>query len=110
MVGAGVVIWLASVGYLQSRAAGFDDSPRRTVTASVQTASSKEASPEQSAARALLDQYCVRCHNERLRTAGLSLSQLVVRQTSGDDEEIWEKVVRKLRTREMPGSSPLRFS
>jgi hypothetical protein len=46
--------------------------------------------------QAVLDKYCVTCHNERLRTAGLILDKANVSQ------ETWEKVLRKLRAREMP--------
>ena len=52
-------------------------------------------------ARALLDRYCVTCHNERLRTAGLALDAVDPAQVA-DAPEIWEKVVRKLRTGMMP--------
>ena len=51
--------------------------------------------------RAALDRYCVTCHNERLRTAGLTLDTVDPAQVS-DAPEIWEKVVRKLRTGMMP--------
>jgi mono/diheme cytochrome c family protein len=51
--------------------------------------------------RALLEQYCVVCHNDRLKTANLSLEQLDP-ATAGDHAEVWEKVVRKLRAGVMP--------
>jgi mono/diheme cytochrome c family protein len=51
--------------------------------------------------RALLDRYCVTCHNERLRTAGLTLDGISV-ETVSPNTELWEKVVRKLRARAMP--------
>lgn len=51
--------------------------------------------------RALIDQYCTRCHNDRLKTAGLSLSTLDPDHVAGH-AETWEKVVRKLRTGAMP--------
>jgi len=51
--------------------------------------------------RAVLDRYCVTCHNERLRTAGLMLDKMDVEQLGGG-AETWEKVVRKLRTGAMP--------
>ncbi len=51
--------------------------------------------------RAVLDRYCVSCHNGRLRTAGLALDALGVEQVGGH-AEAWEKVVRKLRARAMP--------
>ncbi len=53
------------------------------------------------AARAVLDQYCVACHNERLRTAGLALDTLDITQPA-DDADIWERVIEKLRTGAMP--------
>lgn len=51
--------------------------------------------------RALLDRYCVACHNSRLRTGGLSLDDIDVTQVV-DHAEVLEKVVRKLRAGQMP--------
>ena len=53
--------------------------------------------------RALLDQYCISCHNERLRTGDLVLDTIDLAHI-GDTAEIWEKVVRKLRSGLMPPS------
>ena len=51
--------------------------------------------------RALLDQYCVPCHNQRLKTGGLMLDQLDLAHV-GAHAEIGEKMVRKLRAGMMP--------
>src|SRR5438093_341029 len=51
--------------------------------------------------RALLDQYCVTCHNERAKTAGLMLDTMDLEHIS-DSAETWEKVARKLRGGMMP--------
>src|SRR5438132_675935 len=51
--------------------------------------------------RAFLDQYCVTCHNERTKTAGLMLDKMSP-DRAGESAEAWEKVVRKLRTGMMP--------
>jgi hypothetical protein len=51
--------------------------------------------------RASLDRYCVGCHNQNVRTAGLALDRIDV-ERAGDNAEAWEKVVRKLRARMMP--------
>src|SRR5262245_35254244 len=51
--------------------------------------------------RAVLDQYCVTCHNEKLKTAGLMLDKLDPARVS-ENREAWEKVVRKLRAGMMP--------
>ena len=42
--------------------------------------------------------YCQTCHNERLKTGGLSLEALTLERNA----EIWEKVVRKVRAGMMP--------
>jgi len=49
----------------------------------------------------LVQQYCVVCHNDTIRTANLSLQNLVLTEVS-QDAEIWEKVIRKLRAGMMP--------
>ena len=64
----------------------------------------QQATPSASSSRQLLDRYCVTCHNARLEIAGLSLEQIDVANVGSDTggAEIWEKVVRKLRTGTMP--------
>ena len=67
-------------------------------------ASQRSPSPDVSTAapyRALLNQYCVVCHNEQLHTAGLVLSKLDVTNVPAG-AETWEKVIGKLRTGAMP--------
>ena len=59
------------------------------------------APPDPSLHRALVDRYCITCHNDRLRTAGLSLAQADA-ERPGVSAEVWEKVIRKLRTGAMP--------
>jgi mono/diheme cytochrome c family protein len=51
--------------------------------------------------QALLSRYCYTCHNEKLQTAGVALDGL--RATAvGSGAELWERVLRKVRTGEMP--------
>ena len=54
-----------------------------------------------SPARTFVDQYCVTCHNQRLRTANLSLDTADTEQVERS-ADVWEKVVVKLRSRSMP--------
>ena len=54
-----------------------------------------------SSRRAVLDTYCVTCHNQRLRTAGLTLDSVDVANV-GVAAELWEKVLRKVGTGAMP--------
>jgi mono/diheme cytochrome c family protein len=51
--------------------------------------------------RAVLDRYCVTCHNERVKTADLMLDRADV-TTPGANAEVWEKVMRKVRIGTMP--------
>ena len=51
--------------------------------------------------RAVLDQYCVTCHNQRLRTGGLALDTLDV-NNPGANADVWERVIAKLRAGSMP--------
>lgn len=51
-----------------------------------------------SAQEALIEKHCLGCHNDRLKTAGLSLEKLPL---EGHAPE-WERVVRRLRARQMP--------
>ena len=67
--------------------------PAPTRQASVASVSAPDA--------ALLDTYCVSCHNDRLKTAGLSLQGLEFADVPAH-AQIWEKVMRKVRSGEMP--------
>ena len=51
--------------------------------------------------QAVLNQYCVTCHNTKLKTGGLELDKLDL-QNVGANAETWEKVDRKLRAGMMP--------
>ena len=51
--------------------------------------------------RALLDRYCIACHNERLLTADLALDTHDVTRIA-DAPAVWETVARKLRAGAMP--------
>jgi mono/diheme cytochrome c family protein len=59
------------------------------------------AAPAAGASAAVLKQYCVTCHNERVKSGGLVID--VAGTTNvGPGADGWEKVVRKLRTQSMP--------
>jgi hypothetical protein len=61
-------------------------------------AGAASADPSQ---RAILDKYCVTCHNQRLKTGGLTLDTLDLAKVPVQ-AEIWEKVALKLRSGAMP--------
>ena len=62
-----------------------------------QPQSAAGASPQ----RAFLNRYCVTCHNQKAKTAGLMLDKMdLVNIPEG--AEVWEKVVAKLHSNAMP--------
>ena len=50
---------------------------------------------------AVLSKYCITCHNQKRKTAGLAIDTLDLQRVSAD-AEAWEKIARKFRTHEMP--------
>ena len=61
--------------------------------------------PNRSAAakdhRKLIDQYCSDCHDASARKAGVDLESVDLANI-GKDARLWEKVVHKIRTGDMP--------
>ncbi len=51
--------------------------------------------------RAMLDEYCVDCHNQTLKTGGLMLDKMDVSHVP-EGAQTWEKVILKLRGGMMP--------
>ena len=87
LVGCAVIV-SAVVGYGQ--------------TGGSQKQSPAAITPSAATERALLDQYCVTCHNDRARRANLSLEKLDLSTHVAANPQFWEKVVRKLRAGVMP--------
>ncbi|HEX4949358.1 MAG TPA: DUF1592 domain-containing protein [Blastocatellia bacterium] len=54
-----------------------------------------------SAHQALLEEHCVGCHNQKAKTADISVEGLDFNDVS-KDAATWEKVLRKVRTGQMP--------
>ena len=73
----------------------------RLEAAGPQTTSQRPSAPPDSWQKALLERYCVTCHNEQVRTAGLTLDVYDVTRV-GDAPDVWENVARKLRAGAMP--------
>ena len=51
--------------------------------------------------KALVEKYCVSCHNQRLKTANIILDTADVSNVAAAPD-LWEKVVRKLHGGSMP--------
>jgi mono/diheme cytochrome c family protein len=59
------------------------------------------ARPMEAAPHALVDKYCISCHNEKLRTGGLSFSTIDPMKPAAH-AQVWERVIEKLRSGAMP--------
>src|SRR5215831_18038622 len=87
-----VFLWMGASAKL-----GLQASPPQAAKQTTQ----QSAVGDVSAQRALLDKYCVTCHNQRLKTAGLALDTADLGSIPAQSET-WEKVIRKLRAEMMP--------
>ncbi len=74
------------------------------VNASAQQAAPKPVASSAAATadkRALLDKYCVGCHNARVQNGKMRLDNADISKV-GEHGEVWERVVRKIRGGVMP--------
>ena len=101
----GSVAWLGlsgfvfmGAGYYNVHAARLQDAGAAARAAQTAPAPEAATAAEQ---RALLDKYCVTCHNQRAKTAGLMLDTVDIEHL-GEAPETWEKVAHMLRTGSMP--------
>src|SRR5437773_1692126 len=82
---------------------GFAAPSRQPSSSTTSKAASGDAIKSVSPPRAILDTYCVTCHNQRLKTAGLVLEKGAADVDNvGETPALWEKVVLKLRSQAMP--------
>jgi len=88
-----VVIALAAFTLVASLTRVFTAAPQ-------QAAAAAQASPVQGQL-ATVQQYCVSCHNDRVKTAGVSF-QDITPESIGQHADVFEKAVRKMRGRVMP--------
>src|SRR6188472_395359 len=97
-----VLFCLALAGHLRSEAQVPSTAPAPAAAqAGEGTPSGVPAGVSASPQRALINQYCVTCHNDRARTGGLSLTAFDP-DAAVQHAEIAEKVIRKLRGGLMP--------
>jgi mono/diheme cytochrome c family protein len=59
------------------------------------------AAAEPPAVRAVVETYCVSCHDAGTKKGGLNLAAIVDKDVA-KDPDVWEKVVRRMRGRQMP--------
>ena len=108
LTGAGVL--LPVVGAIVLAGSPVEASSARPLTGTRATAvwSAVQASAPATEAvsvapRAVLDRYCITCHNDRLRTGGLTLDAASVDASDPSRHaDVWERVIQRLRTGAMP--------
>ncbi|HTG75155.1 MAG TPA: hypothetical protein VMB70_15380, partial [Terriglobia bacterium] len=70
--------------------------------AQTQTVQLTQGTQDRSTAiRSMLDTYCIGCHSTAGRAGGVAFAGISL-SSIGDDAEIWEKTVRKMRGHLMP--------
>src|SRR5580765_5326609 len=89
-VAVAAALWISTAGVNISHAARQNAQLEAQPAANARTAD-----------RALLDRYCVTCHNGRLKTGGLALDTADPADVARNIE-LWEKVIRKVRAGMMP--------
>ena len=100
LVAGGVM--LATGSAVQTSSVRLGPGPEQQLPAAVQAPASA-TEPVSVAPRAVLDRYCITCHNDRLRTGGLSLDAASVDAADPSRHaDVWERVIGKLRTGAMP--------
>ncbi len=61
----------------------------------------RATTPDTTAHRTLINDYCVSCHSQKAKTADVVLEGLDFNRV-GANADIWERVLRKVRTGQMP--------
>jgi cytochrome c5 len=100
LVALGIVA-IASTAASHAAGGAQGSEPRTSNAAGGAQATERGASPAGAPSRELLDRYCVGCHNDRLKSGNLVLSNLDHADVSRH-AAVLEKVARKLRGGTMP--------
>jgi len=99
---AGVLAAAGVVFTLEARQAPAGPSTLREPHGRPEPGQGTTRSPSSTAAHlSLIDEYCVTCHDEAEKKGGLALDTVAAQDLSRNPD-VWEKVVRKLRARQMP--------
>jgi hypothetical protein len=105
LIGTGVVfVATAAVTVMAERSSAPRDAARFEPMAAHVSQAPQAARPAPSTPAdysAVVDKYCVECHNDRSKRGGLTLQRFDVAR-AGDNAEITEKMIRKLQAGMMP--------
>lgn len=95
------IVFGSQTGSVAARGATRASQPRSAVQHPAPSDASIAITGESAGRRQLLNTYCTACHNSKLKTAGLVLESVDTAQV-GANAQIWEKVLRKLQSGQMP--------
>jgi mono/diheme cytochrome c family protein len=109
VLGVGAALWLIvsaagipqAAGQRGGGASAAAEAAAGIAAAAAAAAATASGSVADATPRALLERYCISCHNGRLKTGGLALDTADI-GNAGAEPDRWEKVVRKLRAGMMP--------
>ena len=93
--------WHAGSGAISIGVAGALTAAGFAFTLEARQQPSPSPSAQMAARASLVDEYCLSCHSDDKKRGGLTLEAIAAHDV-GRNAEIWEKVVRKLRARQMP--------
>lgn len=104
--------WEEVVGMLRAREMPPEDEPRPSEAdyavgadwldrALLSLKAEKNTPPAISSKLAVLDQYCIGCHDEEQNKGGMNLDAILF-EDAIQHADIWENVITRLRTRQMP--------
>jgi mono/diheme cytochrome c family protein len=91
-------LWIAATALTVTTAVSYAK-PGSGVSAEIR--GERPSATAVSSPRAIVDRYCLNCHNEMDFAGELAFDTLDV-ENVGKDADVWEKAVRKLRVRAMP--------
>ena len=94
-----VAVWVGAVAWSTPSAQQQSAAPATPPASASAQATAATAAPVDT--RALVNTYCVSCHNQRTKSAGLALDATELTDIPAH-ADVWEKVVRKVRAGMMP--------
>jgi hypothetical protein len=104
MIERRAVWWMCGAALILTgglRAGAGDPQSVRPGSAAVQSSQASNSTSPAASHQAVLNRYCLGCHNEKTKTGGLSLTGTEIGNLTANPV-LWEKVARKLQGRAMP--------
>lgn len=84
-----------------SQSSGGQISPSKSKATTKSKGTGTSFRPTTESAGKLVNQYCIGCHNDKVKSSNFSLENADL-STVGDHPEVWERVIRKMRAGMMP--------